>query len=94
VTADQPAEGSAAAHLRAAATARMQARGHELAPWASPPGEQPVGWASACVRCGRTAYVRAESRFMGVAGPALTESCDGWDEAPGADPPRGYHPLR
>jgi hypothetical protein len=94
VTADQRAQGSAAAHLRAAATARTQARGHELAPWASPPGEEAVGWATACVRCGRVAYVRAESRFIGVAGPALTESCDGWDEEPCADPPREHHPRR
>jgi hypothetical protein len=52
-------------------------RGHSLGEWSAPDGEEAVARASACRRCGRIAYVRAESGFVGAAGDALVEPCDG-----------------
>jgi hypothetical protein len=59
---------------RAAEAAR--ARGHELNPWRAPPGGDAIARAAICRRCGRVAYVRAESGFAGAAGEALTQSCE------------------
>jgi hypothetical protein len=56
------------------------ARGHDLGEWEAAPGEEPIARRSSCRRCGRTAYVRAESGLAGAAGTALTERCPG---APG-----------
>jgi hypothetical protein len=52
-----------------------RAHGHELGDWAAPPGEEEVARTAACRRCGRVAYVRAESGFAGAAGPAFSEPC-------------------
>ena len=53
-----------------------QARGHELDSWTAPPGQNGVARAAVCRRCGRVAYVRAESGFAGAAGEALTQDCE------------------
>jgi hypothetical protein len=50
-------------------------RGHELEAWMAPPGEDAIARAAVCVRCGRVAYVRAESGFFGAAGDALVQPC-------------------
>jgi hypothetical protein len=55
------------------------ARGHELDSWATPPGQDGVARAAVCRRCGRVAYVRAESGFAGAAGEALTQDCESAD---------------
>lgn len=49
--------------------------GHDLGEWAAPPGEESLARSATCRRCGRVAYVRAESLLAGAAGPALTERC-------------------
>jgi hypothetical protein len=49
--------------------------GHQLGEWAAPPGEESLARSATCRRCGRVAYVRAESSLLGAAGPALTEPC-------------------
>jgi hypothetical protein len=53
--------------------------GHDLGEWTAPPGEESLALVATCRRCGRVAYVRAESSLLGATGPALTESCDGVD---------------
>jgi hypothetical protein len=58
-----------------------RARGHELGPWSAPPEEGSVARAARCLQCGRGAYVRSEPPIVGAAGPALSERCDGVDEA-------------
>jgi len=52
-------------------------RGHELRAWRVPPREGAIARAAVCARCGRVAYVRAESGFVGAAGDALVQACDG-----------------
>jgi hypothetical protein len=52
-----------------------RARGHDLDSWTAPPGQDGVARAAVCRRCGRVAYVRAESGFGGAAGEALTQDC-------------------
>ncbi len=49
--------------------------GHDLGEWETPPGEESLARSATCRRCGRVAYVRAESSLAGAAGPALTEPC-------------------
>jgi hypothetical protein len=53
--------------------ARVQ--GHELDAWSAPPREKDIARAAVCIRCGRVAYVRAESGFVGAAGDALVQPC-------------------
>ena len=50
-------------------------QGHELHAWSAPPGEKQIARAAVCRTCGRVAYVRAESGFVGVAGDALVQPC-------------------
>ena len=57
------------------ATSRAAGLGHELAAWETPAGEETVGRATICGRCGRTAYVRVEGGLKGMAGDALTAPC-------------------
>jgi hypothetical protein len=57
------------------ASEAARSRGHELSSWSAPPGEEAVARRAACRRCGRVGYVRAESGFVGAAGPALREPC-------------------
>jgi hypothetical protein len=52
------------------------ARGHALDRWSTPPEEEAIARAAVCRRCGRVAYVRAESGFAGAAGEALTQNCE------------------
>jgi hypothetical protein len=52
-----------------------RAGGHDLGEWEAPAGEESLARSAACRRCGRFAYVRAESSLAGAAGPALTEPC-------------------
>jgi hypothetical protein len=58
---------------RASEVAR--ARGHELEGWSAPSGEAAIARAAVCRRCGRVAYVRAESGLIGAAGDALVQPC-------------------
>jgi hypothetical protein len=53
-----------------------RSRGHDLADWQTPSGDEAIARAAACLRCGRIAYIRAEGGFLGAAGEALVEACD------------------
>jgi hypothetical protein len=57
------------------AGSRAEALGHELVSWEIPSGEEAIARASACLRCGRTVYVRIEGGLKGMAGDALTTAC-------------------
>jgi len=70
---------SGSEHLRELCERAAEAagsRGHELNSWSAPPGEDAIARAAVCQRCGRVAYVRAESGFAGAAGEALIQSCE------------------
>jgi hypothetical protein len=71
-----PQERNETGDLCATVSARTRARGHELGPWKEPHGEEAVARVATCMRCGRVAYVRFESGFIGAAGQALTEVCE------------------
>lgn len=73
---EPPPMPAALADLCAQAEARATARGHVLAPWQAPAGEEPVARGADCCRCGRTIYVRAEGDLKGLSGRTLTEPCD------------------
>lgn len=62
--------------LCAQAEVRATERGHVLARWQAPVGEEAVARAADCGRCGRGIYVRAEGDLKGLSGRALTEPCD------------------
>ncbi len=64
------------AELCAQAEARATERGHVLAGWRAPDGEEAVARAADCGRCGRGIYVRAEGDLRGFSGRVLTEPCD------------------
>jgi hypothetical protein len=57
------------------AASRAKGLGHELAAWETPAGEETIGRASVCGRCGRSVYVRIEGGLKGMAGDALTSAC-------------------
>jgi len=63
------------ADLCALASAAAEKQGHELDDWIRPDGADAIGLRAACRRCGRVAYVRAESSMQGIAGAALREPC-------------------
>jgi hypothetical protein len=67
---------AALAELCAQAEARATERGHVLAQWHAPEGEEAIARAADCRRCGRGIYVRAEGDLKGFSGRMLTEPCD------------------
>jgi hypothetical protein len=69
-------EPKALVELCAQAEARATAGGHVLTPWRAPVGEDAIGRAADCGRCGRGIYARAEGGLRGMSGRALTEPCD------------------
>jgi hypothetical protein len=67
------ASGDTLVQLCRTAELRAASLGHELGPWHE---VEDVARRTACVRCGRVVYARAEGSLSGIAGRACGERCD------------------
>jgi hypothetical protein len=58
------------------AMAAAEGRGHDIREWVDERDDGALAKRARCDRCGKPIYVRIEDGMTGMAGGALTQSCD------------------